>query len=298
VHPVLFHIGAILIPSYGALSSLGVVLGLFLAQRTARMAGVNAAHIWNLCVIALFAALVSERLLLVVMNFSDLRRHPRWMLALAMIHHPLLAGVGAVAGIAAATAYGRWQRMPLWTTADALAAPLALGLAFEQSGALLSGSGYGTEAAVRWAVVYTNPLAARWSGTPLGVPLHPVQAYAGAAFVTLSLLLVLWMPARKRPGDVAGLWLLGAGVAIYMTEMWRDTEGRGAMFGGVIDMPQIAAVVFVLAGGLILMDRKQQASARAVTDLRAEEPNRSGHELFEPPVTENRSATEDEAQHG
>jgi len=31
VHPVLFHIGAILIPSYGALSALGVLMALLLA---------------------------------------------------------------------------------------------------------------------------------------------------------------------------------------------------------------------------------------------------------------------------
>ena len=64
MHPVLFHIGAILIPSYGAMAALGVLLALFLAQRTARIAGVNATEVWNLCVVALFAALVGQRLLL------------------------------------------------------------------------------------------------------------------------------------------------------------------------------------------------------------------------------------------
>lgn len=33
MHPVLFHIGALLIPSYGAVSALGVLLGLLLAAR-------------------------------------------------------------------------------------------------------------------------------------------------------------------------------------------------------------------------------------------------------------------------
>ncbi len=36
---------------------------------------------------------------------------------------------------------------------------------------------------MRWAVIYTSPLAARWSGTPLGIPLHPVQGYAALAFL-------------------------------------------------------------------------------------------------------------------
>ena len=87
--------------------------------------------------VALFAALAGERLLLIAMNWNDLLRHPRWILGLAMIHHPLLALAGALAGLGSAAVYARWQRMPLAATADALAAPLALGLAFEQLGALL-----------------------------------------------------------------------------------------------------------------------------------------------------------------
>jgi phosphatidylglycerol:prolipoprotein diacylglycerol transferase len=256
VYPVLFHLGAILIPAYGASAAVGVLLALLLAQRTARVAGLNPGHIWNLCVVTLFAALVSSRLLLVLVNWSDLRLHPSWMLGLAMIHHPLLGAVGALAGAAAAVLFARWQKLPLGTTADVLAAPLALGLAFEQLGALLAGSGYGTEAAVRWAVIYTNPLAARWSGTPLGIALHPVQAYLALAFLTLSVFLLVWLPARRQQGDVAGLWLMGTGVAIYMTELWRDPEGRGTLLHGALDWPQVVSVVLVLAGALALLERK------------------------------------------
>jgi len=266
VYPVLFHIGAILIPAYGALAALGVVLALFLAQRTARVAGLNAGQVWNLCVVALFAALVGQRLLLVLANWNVLRKHPSWMLGLAMIHHPLLAVAGSVAGVGSALVYARWQRLPLWTTADALAAPMALGLAFEQLGALLAGSGYGTETGVRWAVTYTNPLAARWSGTPLGVPLHPVQAYAASAFLTLSILLLVWLPARRQQGDVAGLGLVGTGVTIFITELWRDPEGRGVVLGGALDGPQVAAVVLVLTGAFVLLERKGPQATRVEKD--------------------------------
>jgi phosphatidylglycerol:prolipoprotein diacylglycerol transferase len=257
VHPVLFHIGVLYIPTYGAVSALGALLALFLAQRTARTTGVNAAHLWNLCVVGLFAALAGQRLLLIAINWGDLRRNPGWMLGLAMIHHPLLAGAGVLAGAAAAVLCARWQRMPLAATADALAAPLALGLAFEQLGALMSGSGYGTETSLRWAVTYNDIFAARWSGTPLGVPLHPVQAYTALAFLTLSIFLLVWLPAQRRQGDVAGLWLLGAGVSIYITELWRDTEGRGTLLNGALDGPQAAAILLVLTGAILLLERKR-----------------------------------------
>jgi phosphatidylglycerol:prolipoprotein diacylglycerol transferase len=277
VDPVLFHLGSILIPAYGASAAVGVLLALFLAQRTARIAGLNAGQVWNLCVVALFAALVGQRLLLVALNWGDLRVHPAWLLTLAMIHHPLLAAAGALAGAGAAVLYARWRRLPIANTADALAAPVALGLAFEQLGALLAGSGYGTEAAVRWAVIYTNPLAARWSGTPLGIPLHPVQGYAALAFLSLSILLLVWLPERRRQGDVAGVWLLGTGVVVFLTELWRDPEGRGMLSGGALDGPQVVAILMVLAGGLVLMERATTVEDSGFPPFPQKEAERMGH---------------------
>jgi phosphatidylglycerol:prolipoprotein diacylglycerol transferase len=255
VYPVLIHIGQFLIPSYGAMAALGVLFALTVALRTARMTGVNPNQLWNLCILALFSAILGSRLLLVAVNWTVVRNHPAWLLSLAMIHHPLLAAAGSSIALAAAVLYARWQRMPMRNTADAVAAPLALAMAFEQFGALLAGSGYGTETSVRWAVVYTNPFAARWSGAPLGIPVHPVQAYAALAFLTISISLLVWLPYRRQRGDIAGLWFLLTGAAIYFTEFCRDPEGRGVILRGVIDGPQLAAIAFVLAGALLLRRR-------------------------------------------
>jgi len=263
VHPVLFHIGRVLIPSYGAVAALGVLLALVVAQRTARIAHVDPVKVWNLCIVSLCAALAAARVLLVVVNWGVLRMHPSWVLGLAMVHHPLLAGTGALAGASCAAWYARRSKLPFAATADALAAPLALGLAFEQFGALLAGAGYGvpTLPGMRWAVTYTSPLAELWSGAPLDIPLHPVQLYAALAFLALAALLYAWLPLERRRGDVAGLWLMGAGVAIYVTELWRDQEGRGSLLRGALDGPQIAGIVMVLAGAVVLRERKHKPAA-------------------------------------
>ncbi len=296
MYPVLFHIGSILIPAYGASAALGVLLALFLTQRTARTAGLNAGQVWNLCVVALFAALVGSRVLLVALNWTALRLHPSWMLGVAMIHHPLLAAFGVLVAAVAALLYGRWQRLPLWSTADALAAPVALGLAFEQFGTLLAGSGYGTGtaggAAAHWAITYTHPLAARWSGTPLGIPLHPVQAYAALAFLVLSVSLLAWLPFRRQPGDAFGLLLLGAGVAVFFTEFWRDREGRGALLSGALDGPQVAAVALVIAGGLVLLEHKSSVEGRGFPPSSLNESETPEHAAIAA------SETKDEGAHG
>ena len=297
MHPVLFHIGSILIPSYGAITAFGVLVALVLAQRTARIVGADPGKVWNLCIVSLFAALAATRLLLVAANWSVLRSHPAWVMGLAMVHHPLLAGAGALAGAGCAAWYARQNKLPFRATADALAPPLAAILTFDQLGALASGSSYGIDAApsFRWAVTYTNPLAAIWSGTPLGIPLHPVQAYAALAFFALAVLLWVWLPLERRRGDVAGLWLMGAGVAIYLTEIWRDwtgreltgreLPGRGSLFNGALDGPQIAAIFLVLAGALTLRESKNALCERNAA------PDPDAHIDAQPrPASENRGA--------
>jgi phosphatidylglycerol:prolipoprotein diacylglycerol transferase len=248
------------------MAAAGVLLALVLAQRTARMAGVSPSLVWNVCVVALFAALVGSRLLLAALNWGELLRHPLWIFGLATIHSPVLAVAGVMMGAVAALVYMGRERMPWAATLDALAAPLVVGLACEQWGALLAGAGYGTETPGGWAVVYTDPLAQRWSGTPLGIPLHPVQAYAAVGYMLLAVLLLMRLSARRQPGDVAGIALMGLGVVIYLTELWRDPEGRGQVLDGALDGPQVAAVVLVIVGALLLRER------RAATTMDQAEP--------------------------
>lgn len=277
MHPVLFSIGSIIIPAYGALAALGVLLALTLAQRTARIAAIDPNKIWNLCIIALFTALAGSRILLVIVNWSVVRSRPLWVLGFAMIHHPMLSAAGDIIAVAVAALYARSQKLPIRTTADVLAAPVALGLAFEQIGALMAGSGYGTGTTARWAVIYTNPLAARWSGAPLGIPVHPVQAYAALGFLSIAVFLLIWLPHRRQQGDVAGLCLMATGVVVYVTEFWRDPIGRGALFGGLLKGPQAAGIVLVIAGALALLELKPWRIANPPAPAAENMPSEATH---------------------
>ncbi len=261
MHPVLIQIGTLLIPSYGLLAAAGVLAALGLAHWTAPLAGVESRHGWNAVVLGVFAALTMQRGLLIALNLGNLRAHPRWLLALALVHHPLLSGVGALAAAAAVVWYARWARVPLLRLADTLASPLALGMALEQIGCLLAGSDFGRDAGSgAWgAVTYSSPLAERWSGTPLGVPLVPVQAYAALGAAVASVLCGLWLLRRARqPGEAAGVGSVALGVVVFLTECWRDWEGRGvvrvARVGEVMDAPQIVALAMVLVGFLWMLD--------------------------------------------
>ena len=267
MHPVLFQIGSLLVPSYGACAALGVLLALGLAQLTAKRTGLDSKHAWNMLVLAVFAALAVSRLILVAINLSDLRMHPRWLLAIAMVHHPLLAAVGIASGIVAVLLYVRWAKLPLRTVADCLAAPVSLAMAAEQLGALLAGSGFGSKTSSAWAVTYSSPLAARWSGTPLGVPLYPAQAYAAIGALLLAAVVYGWLFMHRRDGDAAGVALVGGGVLLFVTEIFRDWEGRGILLGGLVDIPQLVGLGLVLLGGFVLLDWQRNAATEKVSDV-------------------------------
>jgi prolipoprotein diacylglyceryltransferase len=82
-----------------------------------------------------------------------------------------------------------------------------------------------------------------------------VQAYAALAYATLGIFLLVWMPVRRQAGDVAGAALVGMGVSVYITELWRDPEGRGQLLRGALDGPQAGAIALVLLGAWLLRER-------------------------------------------
>ena len=156
-----------------------------------------------------------------------------------MIHHPLLAAAGGTLALVVAWIYARRQPYAFayhCRRSRRAACPRRSHLSrlalCSQVPATVQ------DPHVPWAVTYSSPLAARWSGAPLGIPVHPVQAYVALAFFVISICLVFWLPNRRQHGDIAGLCLIAIGVVLFITEFWRDPIGRGAMLSGVLKGPQ------------------------------------------------------------
>jgi phosphatidylglycerol:prolipoprotein diacylglycerol transferase len=146
MHPVLFQIGSLVVPSYGVCAALGVLLALGLAQTARRLAlRLDPRHAWNMLMLAVFSSLATSRLLLIAMNLSDLRHSSA--LAAGGGHGASSAadGAGAARSGRFAVVYARWARLPLAAGGRCLAAPVSLGMAAEQVGALLAGSDFGRE---------------------------------------------------------------------------------------------------------------------------------------------------------
>lgn len=269
MYPRLFQAGPLMIPTLGAMAAVGLVCGLLLAMRVARELRVNPDEVWNLGLLAVCSAFAGSRLLLVAFNWSDFLHFPLLMLLAAP------AGSGAVfyggLAFAVATAYGyaRWKRMPMLRTLDALAPAAALAHGIYMLGAFAGGCSYGEPTAQAWGVVFRDKFAAMWCGAPLGVPLQPTQLYESAAELLICVFL-LWLLVRRaarqaaaQDGEILGAWLFLFGAARFVVEFYRADPGRGSLFNGLMTVTQGIALLAVLEGGFLWMDRSQDRNTVA-----------------------------------
>ena len=269
MHPRLFQFGLLAIPTYGVLAALGLVAALLVARAFARNAGVDPDKVWNLGLITVLTALFGSKLLLILVNWSDFRAHPMWMLGLTTIRSGGVFAGGLGLAFLAGIAYARYAQLPLLRTMDIAAPSLALGHAIGRLGCFAAGCCYGRPTTMPWGVVFNSRIAALWSGTPLRVRLHPTQIYESAVefllFVVLTWLLLQRSAAAKntlarafplRDGEIMGAWLFFYGLARFFIEFYRGDPGRGSVFGGLLTVTQLLAMGMVIVGGLLWIQKR------------------------------------------
>jgi phosphatidylglycerol---prolipoprotein diacylglyceryl transferase len=229
VHPQLIQFGRLVLPTYGFLVALGVLLALAVCMRTARLLSLDTDKIWSVALLAIVTALVGRILVLLL-------RWPGYTFSVGL------------AGAAAAVVYTWRLGLPVRRTADAFAPSLALGSAVVAVACLEAGCDYGTPTHLPWAVIFNSPAAV--PGTPLGVPLHPTQLYAGLVEFVLFVLL-LWLLHRPHyDGEILGSWLFLGGLAHFLLTSFRGDDVVAA---------QLIGAAMVLGGGLLWLHRPQVA---------------------------------------
>lgn len=258
MHPRLFQFGHVAIPIYGVCVAIALIAALALATQTARRLALDPNKIWNLGLIAILTSLIGSRLLLIPFHLHDFLAHPFWMLGLVTIRSQAILYGGILLAICACIGYIFAVRLPFLRTLDCLAPAAALALAITSLGALAAGTDYGTPTDRPWGIIYKHGLAALWSGTPLGIPLHPVQLYEALILFPLLALLLVWLPRLKQDGDVAAAFLFVYGLSLYFLDFYRGS--RSFVFHEAVTVTQLLGIAFILAGGALATRRKPAPS--------------------------------------
>ncbi|MDD5563303.1 MAG: prolipoprotein diacylglyceryl transferase [Thermoanaerobaculaceae bacterium] len=249
MHPVLIDLGFYQVPTYGVLLYTGIVLGIWLASRRAKLVGLPGDKVMDLGAWVVLWGLAGSKLLLVITD-------PSYLASFAGVWGLMRAGGvfygGLIGALVAAVVLLRRYKLPFFSVADVLAPSVALGHFFGRLGCFSAGCCYGRACASPLGVVFTNPLAAEVSGTPLGVSIYPTQLFE-AAFNLANYAFLAWLFRRRlRPGTVIGAYLIGYGVARFIIEFFRGDADRGFVLGGVLSTSQAIAGVMVPVGVAVL----------------------------------------------
>ncbi len=228
MHPILFNLGPVTIYTYGVLLAAAYLLGLWLAARRARRAGLDGNKVLDLGIWVIIAALVGAKALLFIVDYRHFTSS--WQEFTTLLRSGGVFYGGLIAAVVVCIYELRKHKLPLWTSGDLFAPGIALGYMVGRLGCLAAGCCYGKPTNVPWAITFTNPAAAANVGTPLNVPLHPTQLYESAA--GLLILLVLLLVERRRrafPGRTFWLFVLLYSISRFIIEFFRGDD-RGIVF--------------------------------------------------------------------
>jgi phosphatidylglycerol:prolipoprotein diacylglycerol transferase len=246
VFPTLFHLGHLSLPTFGALAALGLMLALLLSERTARLAGVDPAKLWDAGIFAVIAAFCLSRVLLVVGFWKTFRTSPVLLLAV-----PSLTATGLLLTVIATGVWLWVKRVPIVRAMDAWAPCGALVWAALALGHFAEGSDAGMPTTLPWAMAPMPGEAVR---------LHPVALYCAVIALLLQVGSLQLLQRRPRAGITAGVTLTLAGLAQFLVSFLRQPGLKGL---GGLDLLQWVAVGMMVVGLVLMMDNGFKTTASA-----------------------------------
>jgi len=272
LHPILFRLGSLHFPTYGALVVLAILGAICTILRLGRREGLDSSQLLDFSTWLLLVALLGAKVLMVVSDWGYYRQNPGEIFSRSTF---LAGGVfygGFIAAVLFAAWYIRLHHLPFWKVVDVYAPAISLGLGIGRIGCFAAGCDYGKPTTSAWGVVFTDPIAHQVSGVPLGIPLYPTQLIM--SFGSLSIFAILiWRYSRKsRDGEIFVLYLALYAVGRFFIEFLRGDEDRGFVFHHLLSTSQFLAILALAAAAWMALGlRRQPARLRAgVVEVRAE----------------------------
>jgi phosphatidylglycerol:prolipoprotein diacylglycerol transferase len=222
--PILFHIGPIPVYSFGAFMALAAVVAALIVQTELKRNGYNPELGSTMVFAAAIGGLIGARLLFMVENWSDFLRSPMSYIATG-------AGFtwygGFIGGALSASWVALKHKIPWRRAVDCAAPALAAAYGIGRLGCHVAGDGdWGAVTDVFWGVAYTDAIIG-WVDPNTGIPyppgvrVHPTPIYE--FFQSAVIFAVLWKLRKNDypPGTTFWLYLVLAGLARAMVEIWR-----------------------------------------------------------------------------
>ena len=244
------------IGTYGVCVAMGLLVGAFMAVRSAHRAGIDVGG----SIAAIGFAVAGG--LLGAMSMFWLVEFVRTGSPTAGIEQPGLVFYGGPMGGLLGLWFGaRKLELPLGRFIDVAIAALPAGHALGRLGCFFGGCCYGRPWEGPWAVRYLNSIApASWPP----VLRHPTPLYEAFLLLCFSAVLLFWKPRRVGTGRRAGVYLIGYACIRLITELFRGDSVRGIYFG-VVSTSQLISIALLVVGAALVagLDRRGRLEVAA-----------------------------------
>jgi phosphatidylglycerol:prolipoprotein diacylglycerol transferase len=264
IDPVAIAIGPFVVRWYALAYIAGLLLGwrycLILADRPPRL--VERRDIDDFLVWATLGVVLGGRIGYVLFyQLGYYLQHP--IEALYLWHGGMSFHGGALGVTIAILLFTRRRQLPVLAFSDIIAEAIPIGLFFGRIANFINGELFGRETDVPWAMVFPN-------GGP--VPRHPSQLYEAVCEGLLLFLLLLFAEhrgARRWPGIVTGLFLIGYAVARMSGELFRQPDAQLGFLVFGTTMGQLLSIPVLIAGILFIWWAVRRPPLPAVPQRRA-----------------------------
>lgn len=249
MYPRFLQFGAFVISTYGVLAVVAAFCGIALWTSIGRRIGLDPAKIQNAGLLAVVSIVIGARLAVVIANWRGFLEAPLLILSAGTLASGSAAIFGVLLACVAVVLYLLRARVPLLRALGAAAPAILLAAAILDIGSFAAGSHYGAPTAARWGVVYSSRFAARTTGVPLGIALHPVQLYAAIAHFVLAAVLVMMLRHESRPVQILGTALFADGVLRFVLAPLSGDYADASVLFHVVTSAQATAMLMVAIGG-------------------------------------------------
>ena len=260
MHPRLLTTPFFTVHTFGVLLATAYVAAVWWLMREGRRERLDVDTLFSLAFWAIAGAIIGAKALMVVRELPDDVSNTGIAFSLSVLTSAgdFYGGfIGAL--IASALFFRRHPQVPFWQTADICGPAIALGQAIGRIGCLMAGDDYGSPTRVPWAVIFTDPDAARIGGAPLGVPLHPVQVYESIVCAVLFVGLIRLLRRKRFDGEVILAYTASYAIARFVLEFFRGDADRGFVIGWLSTSQFIAAILGPSAIA-VLVSRSRRSS--------------------------------------
>jgi phosphatidylglycerol---prolipoprotein diacylglyceryl transferase len=252
IDPVAFSIGPLAVHWYGLAYVAGIMIGWFYARKLVDTptlwkgdaAPMTRTHLDDFLVWIAVGIVVGGRTGYVL--FYDLPVMLENPIRIIQIWNGGMSFHGGLLGaIVAMILFARRNSIPVWSMFDIIAAVVPIGLFFGRIANFVNGELWGRPSSAPWAIIFPT-------GGPF--PRHPSQLYEAAleGIVVLLVLaaLIFSIKAFKKPGLIAGIFVMGYGLSRIFVEFFREPDAQlGYLLGtGWLTMGMVLSIPMVLIG--------------------------------------------------